>query len=76
MANIDCAIITFAATSPDINRDLLDRFLILAETQNIPKVIICINKSDLVSQEEKDAFASIYEPYYKVVFTSAEKIWA
>lgn len=73
VANIDCAIITFAAASPDINRDLLDRFLILAETQNIPKVIICINKSDLVSQEEKDAFASIYEPYYKVVFTSAEK---
>lgn len=73
VANIDCAIITFVATSPDINRDLLDRFLILAETQNIPKVIICINKSDLVSQEEKDAFANIYEPYYKVVFTSAEK---
>ena len=73
VANIDCAISTFAATSPDINRDLLDRFLILAETQNIPKVIICINKSDLVSQEEKDAFANIYEPYYKVVFTSAEK---
>jgi len=71
VANIDCAIITFAATSPDINRDLLDRFLILAETQNIPKVIICINKSDLVSQEEKDTFAN--EPYYKVVFTSAEK---
>ena len=70
VANIDCAIITFAATSPDINRDLLDRFLILAETQNIPKVIICINKSDLVSQEEKDAFASIYDAYYKVVFTS------
>lgn len=22
----------------------------------------------------KDAFANIYEPYYKVVFTSAEKI--
>ena len=73
VANIDCAIITFAATSPDINRDLLDRFLILAETQNIPKVIICINKSDLVSQEEKDTFENIYEPYYKVVFTSAEK---
>ena len=73
VANIYCAIITFAATSTDINSDLLDRFLILAETQNIPKVIICINKSDLVSQEEKDAFANIYEPYYKVVFTSAEK---
>ena len=73
VANIDCAIITFAATSPDINRDLLDRFLILAETQNITKVIICINTSELVSQEEKDAFAYIYEPYYKVVFTSAEE---
>lgn len=73
VANIDCAIITFAAASPDINRDLLDRFLILAQTQNIPKIIICINKSDLVSQEQKEAFANVYEPFYKVIFTSADK---
>lgn len=75
VANIDCAIITFAATSPDINRDLLDRFLILAETQNIPKVIICINKSDLVSQgNEKDAFANIMSLITKLYLLLLKKI--
>lgn len=75
VANIDCAVITFAAKSPDINRDLLDRFLILAQAQNIPKVIICINKCELVSEQEKEELRSVYEPYYKVMFTSTyEKI--
>ena len=40
VANIDTAVITFAATSPDINRDLLDRFLILAETQQDRKSVV------------------------------------
>ena len=43
VANIDCAVITFAAKSPNINFDLLDRFLILAEYQKIGEIIICIN---------------------------------
>ena len=70
VANIDCAIITFAAASPNINRDLLDRFLILAENQGIHEVIICINKEDLVSQKDIDDIKKIYEPLYQVIFTS------
>lgn len=70
VANIDTAIITFAAASPDINFDLLDRFLILAEYQNIPNIIICINKSDLIGEEEKQRLKSVYKEY-KVIFTSA-----
>ncbi len=71
VANIDTAIITFAAVYPNINLDLLDRFLLLAEYQNIPKIIICINKCDLVEEAEKEYIKKIYKNIYKIFFTSA-----
>lgn len=73
VANIDTAVITFAAASPDINMDLLDRFLILAETQNIPNVVICINKSDLVDDSARKEFYRVYGSIYPVCYVSAEK---
>lgn len=73
VANIDTAVITFAATSPDINRDLLDRFLILAETQHISNIVICINKSDLVDDKAREDFMDIYGPLYPVAFVSAKE---
>lgn len=71
VANIDTAIITFAAAAPNINMDLLDRFLLLAEYQNIPKIIICINKCDLVNENDKENIKNIYKNIYKIIFTSA-----
>lgn len=72
VANIDCAVITFAVTSPAINPDLLDRFIILAEYNNIEDIIICINKIDL-DNGELEKIKAVYEPLYKVVITSAAK---
>lgn len=72
VANIDTAIITFAAASPNINIDLLDRFLILAETQKIPNIVICINKSDLVDDEARIEFSRIYGSIYPISYVSAE----
>lgn len=74
IANIDTAVITFAAASPDINMDLLDRFLILAETQNIPNIVICINKSDLADEHIKNDIMRIYGNIYTVVYVSAAKV--
>lgn len=71
VANIDTAVITFAAASPDINMDLLDRFLVLAETQEIPNIVICINKSDLVDDKAREEFNNIYGAIYSVAFVSA-----
>ena len=71
VANVDCAVIQFAAASPDINFDLLDRFLILAETQLIENILICINKSDLISDETKEYMQRVYAPVYEVFFTCA-----
>lgn len=47
VANVDKAFITFAARSPKINKEILDRFLILTAEAGVCAVI-CINKADLV----------------------------
>ena len=73
VSNIDCAIITFSIISPNINIDLLDRFLILAESQNIENIVICINKCDLASQEDINNIKSLYGNIYPIVFTSTLK---
>ena len=47
--------------------------MILAERQNIPNIIICINKADLSSEEEKQEFLSVYGKIYDVAFVSAKE---
>ena len=59
-ANIDQALVIFAADYPKPNFNLLDRFLISMQQQDIP-VIICFNKSELVSGETLSEYCSIYE---------------
>lgn len=73
VANIDQALIIFAAAKPQPNFNLLDRFLIMMEYQKVP-VTICFNKTDLVTEEELHAFADIYAACgYPVVYTSARE---
>ncbi|MCI8408985.1 MAG: ribosome small subunit-dependent GTPase A [Lachnospiraceae bacterium] len=73
VANVDQAVVIFAAASPAPNLNLLDRFLISMELYNV-ETIICFNKSDLVTEEEKDRFRKIYESCgYRVIFTSVSK---
>lgn len=59
VANVDQAMILFALASPEPNLNLLDRFLILMEQQDVP-VTICFNKRDLVSQEFIDELLQVY----------------
>ncbi len=61
VANIDQAMIIFALRKPDVNLNLLDRFLIQMEQQDL-KTIICFNKADLEDQEgpSSQKLAEIY----------------
>ena len=69
VANIDMALVIFAAAKPDPNFNLLDRFLCMMEYQKVP-VTICFNKIDLVDQEKLKEYSGIYEPAgYNVIFT-------
>ncbi|NLK97488.1 MAG: ribosome small subunit-dependent GTPase A [Epulopiscium sp.] len=70
VANIDQAIIVFAAKSPDPNLQLLDRFLVLVEEQNLD-ICICINKIDIDMEKDYEAIKDVYEKAgYKVIVTS------
>lgn len=73
VANIDQALLIFAMTKPEPNYNLLDRFLIMMEQQGL-ECIICFNKHDIASKEERIRIRSIYEnSNCRVVFTSAMK---
>lgn len=72
VANIDQAMIVFAVTDPEPNLNLLDRFLVTMEAQDVP-VVICFNKKDLATAEETQKLTSIYEAAgYEVHLTNAK----
>lgn len=69
VANIDMALVIFAAAKPEPNFNLLDRFLCMMEFQRVP-VTICFNKTDLVDEEKIAEYRKIYEPAgYRVMST-------
>ena len=71
VANIDQALVIFAADKPKPNLNLLDRFLITMEKQEIP-TIICFNKCDLVGSKETELLTDIYgKSGYTVLLTCA-----
>ena len=70
VANVDQALVVFAAASPKPNLNLLDRFLISMEQQRIP-VVICFNKTDLISTEEEELLRDTYAHSYPVQLISA-----
>lgn len=73
VANIDQALVIFAITHPEPNLNLLDRFLVMMERQEIP-VVICFNKVDLSNEAAMAKYRAIYEEAgYEVLFTSASE---
>jgi ribosome biogenesis GTPase len=73
VANVDQALVVFAAASPEPNFNLLDRFLIMMEKQQVP-TIICFNKLDLVEEEVFLKYQTIYEKSgYPVIGASTLK---
>ncbi len=73
IANVDRALVIFAVKSPNPNLNLLDRFLTNMQLHGIP-CVICFNKADLLSKEERVQFAETAEKLpYPVLFTSAKK---
>ena len=59
VANVDQAMVVFALASPEPNYNLLDRFLLMMQTEQIPTVI-CFNKNDMVSEAETKRQLDIY----------------
>ena len=73
VANVTLAFVVFAIKNPDLNFDLLNRFLVLCESSNI-KVVVCLNKVDLVDKNEKEELREkINDIGYEVLFINAKE---
>ena len=72
ISNIDQVIITFAATKPDINLQMLQKFIVYAEHLNIQSVLV-INKIDLDPEKKYlDILKVFMDAGYPVVEVSAK----
>lgn len=73
VANIDQTLVVFAAKSPAPNRNLLDRFLVMMESQDMES-ILCFNKMDLAEAEEISELKETYEKAgYEVILMSVKE---
>lgn len=70
LANPDQAVFVFACANPNPKLRMLDRFLVIAEKQKIPVVIVA-NKIDLV-EDPKDSFGMYEAIGYRVIYTSTK----
>jgi ribosome biogenesis GTPase len=71
LANPDQAVFVFACAKPRPRLRMLDRFLVIAEQQQIPTVIVA-NKVELIGRDEAEALFGHYAKIgYQVLYTSA-----
>jgi ribosome biogenesis GTPase len=70
IANPDHIVFVFACAEPPPRMRMLDRFLIIAEEQSIPALIVA-NKTDLVTMEfARELFGHYAEIGYSLIFSS------
>ncbi|MCX7622325.1 MAG: ribosome small subunit-dependent GTPase A [Thermomicrobium sp.] len=70
VANLDQLVVVMAAAQPELSLGMLDRFLVVAESQELPTVI-CLNKVDLdPAGRARAALAPYRTNGYPVVETS------
>ncbi len=72
VANPDLVTLVFAVDRPPPNPRLVDRFLVVAEYNEVPALIVA-NKVDLLGQEAASAIFGPYERIgYRVIYASAK----
>lgn len=72
LANTDQAVFVLAARKPNPNPRALDRLLVIAEKAEIPSIVICVNKIDLVEHSVAAETFDLYKRIgYQVIYTSA-----
>lgn len=59
VANVDQALVVFATTKPTPNLNLLDKLLVSMLRQQV-ECIICFNKQDIATSEQKEELEAIY----------------
>lgn len=73
VANVDRIMVVASLSSPAVDMYMIDAFLLSAESAGID-AMLCINKSDLCTEEECRLFCEVYEKAgYETVVTSAKE---
>ena len=70
VANVDTLVIVMAAADPAPSFEILDKFIVTAESLKTD-IVLCVNKCDIAQPEILDKFKSIYQNIYPVYFVSA-----
>jgi ribosome biogenesis GTPase / thiamine phosphate phosphatase len=74
LANPDQAVFVFACARPAPRLRMLDRFLVIAEKQGLPAIIVA-NKIDLVGRAQAEKMFGFYPPIgYPVIYACAAPV--
>ena len=68
VGNIDQAFLVTSLKLPDFSLNLLDKFIVLMEINNVTP-IICITKSDLLSEDEFNSINRVLDYYRSIGYT-------
>lgn len=71
VANVDTVVIVFAAKKPKPIFEIIDKFLITADS-NDAHPILCMNKCDLLSPDKREEIAGRYKDLYPFFCVSAK----
>ena len=71
IANVDTFVIVFALDKPKPNFDVIDKFLIMAESNDVES-ILCMNKCDLADEKTQAAIIKRYSGAYSVLCVSGK----
>ena len=65
VSNIDQALIVTSVKHPDFDTNLLDKLLVISEF-NMIQPVICLTKTDLLNEEEKECIQEYVDYYEKI----------
>lgn len=72
VSNVTQAFIVFTFKNPELNLDLLNKFLLVCENNNL-KVIICFNKIDLIDLKDYENILDMFKSAdYECIFINAK----
>ncbi|MGL4731593.1 MAG: ribosome small subunit-dependent GTPase A [Clostridium sp.] len=71
VANVTQAFVVFAFRYPDLNRDLLSKFLLLCEYNNL-NAIVCFNKMDFENETIYEVKEELESAGYEVLYLEAK----
>jgi len=72
VANVTQAFVVFAFKQPDLNMDLLNKFLVLCEFYKL-KIVLCLNKLDLVHEVNEALIKELRSVGCDIIFLKAKE---